>query len=200
MKLLIIRHGESEADILNVHEGRADFPLNERGHAQAEAMAEYVASRYTVNRIFASTLTRAAQTARHLAERTGLEIIPDERLMEFDNGLLAGLPYDEARAKYPPVKDLPADQSVYGMESRVAFRSRAEAALRGIVEASGPEETVAVVSHGGMINQLWRAFLGLPVDGGAWFSTGDTGIHVWEVNGDHRRVICANCTAHADGI
>ena len=35
MKLLVIRHGESEADLLDVHEGRADFSLTERGLRQA---------------------------------------------------------------------------------------------------------------------------------------------------------------------
>ena len=43
MILLVIRHGESEADLLDVHEGRADFELTERGHEQAIAMAKYVA-------------------------------------------------------------------------------------------------------------------------------------------------------------
>ena len=200
MKLLIIRHGESEADILNVHEGRADFPLTERGHAQAEAMAEYVASRYAVDRLYASTLARAMQTARHLAGKTGLEILPEAGLMEFDNGLLAGLPYDEAREKYPPVEGLPADQSVYGMESRVAFRERAEAALAGILAAAKPEETIAVVSHGGMINQLWHALLKLPIDSGRWFCTGDTGIHEWEINRGEARIIHANLSDHALGI
>ena len=65
MKLLVIRHGESEADLLDVHEGRADFSLTERGHRQAQAMAEYVAANYRIDRIYASTLTRAMQTARH---------------------------------------------------------------------------------------------------------------------------------------
>ncbi len=46
MKLLIIRHGESEADLLDVYEGRADFSLTERGHKQAEAMADYVRTAY----------------------------------------------------------------------------------------------------------------------------------------------------------
>lgn len=40
MILLVIRHGESEADLLDVHEGRADFELTERGHEQAIAMAK----------------------------------------------------------------------------------------------------------------------------------------------------------------
>jgi 2,3-bisphosphoglycerate-dependent phosphoglycerate mutase len=43
MEILLIRHGESEADILNVHEGRADFPSTELGQKQAMAMANRVA-------------------------------------------------------------------------------------------------------------------------------------------------------------
>ena len=200
MRILLIRHGESEADILRVHEGRADFPLTARGHAQAEAMAAYVAARYRVDRLYASTLTRAMQTARHLAGAAGIDIIPDDDLMEFNNGLLAGLPYDVARQKYPPVENLPADQAVYGMESRLAFRGRAEAALAKVLAGARPEETVAVVSHGGMIDQLWHVFLSLPVDDGTRFATGDTGIHEWQIDGASRRVIRANYTGHAEGI
>ena len=59
MKLLVIRHGESEADILDVHEGRADFELTERGHRQAEAMGEFVSRTYQIAKIYHSTLKRA---------------------------------------------------------------------------------------------------------------------------------------------
>ena len=81
MILLVIRHGESEADILDVHEGRADFELTQKGHRQAAAMAKYVAGNYRVTRIYASTLKRAAQTARYLSDETGIEIEfdPDRR-------------------------------------------------------------------------------------------------------------------------
>lgn len=70
MRLLIIRHGESEADILDVHEGRADFALTERGHRQADAMSEYVRQNYQLARIYHSTLRRAKQTAEHLQKCT----------------------------------------------------------------------------------------------------------------------------------
>lgn len=92
MKLLVIRHGESEADLLDVHEGRADFALTQRGHRQAEAISEYVAENFDISKIYASTLTRAKQTAQHLSDKTAIPIIFDENLMEFNNGLLAGLP------------------------------------------------------------------------------------------------------------
>jgi len=45
-----------------------------------------------------------------LSDAFGTEIILEEDLMEFNNGLLAGLPFEEARKKYPKVNDLPIDQ------------------------------------------------------------------------------------------
>ena len=83
MRILVIRHGESEADILDVHEGRADFELTERGHRQAEAMAHYVKEHYDISAIYCSTLKRAYQTAAHLSEATGIQLTPEEKLMEF---------------------------------------------------------------------------------------------------------------------
>ena len=200
MKLLIIRHGESEADLLDVHEGRADYPLTERGHRQAQAMAQYVADNYHINRIYASTLTRAMQTARHLSDATGVPIQPETDLMEFNNGLLAGLPHKEATEKYPRIPDLPPDQSVYGQESLVEFRGRAEKMLAKILAETADDETVAVVTHGGTINQLYHVFLKLPVKDGVFFSTADTGIHEWIVEPTERRVERANYDEHAKGI
>ena len=200
MKLLLIRHGESEADLLDVHEGRADFSLTERGHRQARAMAEYVAANYRIDRIYASTLTRAMQTARCLSDATGVPIRPEPDLMEFNNGLLAGLPHKEAAEKYPRVPDLPPDKSVYGQESLVEFRGRAEKMLTKIFSEAADDETVAVVTHGGTINQLYHAFLKLPVKDGMFFSTADTGIHEWIIEPTERRVARSNYDAHTKGL
>lgn len=200
MKLLVIRHGESEADLLDVHEGRADFALTERGHIQAEAMANYVADNYDISKIYASTLTRAKQTAQHLSDKTGIPIIFDENLMEFNNGLLAGLPRAVVREKYPEVPNLPIDKAVYGQESQIEFRQRAENALTRIMNEAENSETIAVVSHGGMINQLYRSFFNMPVDCIYFFNTADTGIHIWSLTDKERRVIKANFDEHTKGI
>ena len=200
MKLLVIRHGESEADLLDVHEGRADFALTERGHRQAEAMADYVADNYNISKIYASTLTRAKQTAQHLSDKTGISVVFDENLMEFNNGLLAGLPRAVVREKYPEIPDLPIDKAVYGQESQVEFRQRAENALSRIINESENDETIAVVSHGGMINQLYRSFFNMPVDCIYFFNTADTGIHIWSLTDKERRVIKANYDEHTKGI
>ncbi len=200
MKLLVIRHGESEADLLDVHEGRADFALTERGHRQAEAMANYVADNYDISKIYASTLTRAKQTAQHLSDKTGVSVVFDENLMEFNNGQIAGLPRAVVREKYPEVPELPIDKAVYGQESQVEFRQRAENALSRILNEAEPNETIAVVSHGGMINQLFRSFFNMPVDCMYFFNTADTGIHIWSLTDRERRVIKANSDEHTKGI
>ncbi len=195
MRLLIIRHGESEADILHVHEGRADFELTERGHRQAEAMSEYVQQNYQVAKIYHSTLKRAAQTAHHLAAKTQAPLIPDEHLMEFNNGLLAGLEHSVVVEKFPRV-EVPAHLSVYEQESALEFRYRAEYMLSKLIWETDEDSTVAVVTHGGMINQLYRAFFRLPLDAEVQFRTGDTGIHEWLINGNSRILVKANYVPH----
>lgn len=202
MKLLIIRHGESEADILGVHEGRADFELNERGHRQAEAMAEYVQGQYQISGIYCSTLKRAMQTAEHLSEKTGIPVTFDEKLMEFNNGFLAGLTREEADEKYPKIENLPIHASAYGMESQLEFRFRAEYVLSKIISENREktDSTIAVITHGGMIRQLYAAFLGLPIENSCYFVTGDTGIHCWYVDGKEKYVLMANYLGHIKGL
>lgn len=196
MIILVIRHGESEADILKVCEGRADFELTEKGHKQAIAMAKYVAENYHIDRIYASTLKRAAQTAEHLSEATGAAVQYDEDLMEFNNGLLAGLPYDEAARLYPRVENLPIDQAVYGQESKVEFRNRGIKVFNKILSENQADACVAIVTHGGMVNQLYGAMLHTPIGESVFFRTSDTGIHVWEVTDNGSYVWKSNIDDH----
>ena len=190
MILLVIRHGESEADVLDVHEGRADFELTERGHEQAIAMAKYVAENYRLTRIYSSTLKRAAQTARHLSDETGIAIEFDQDLMEFNNGLLAGLSHEDADRLYPYVENLPIDQAVYGQESKVEFRNRAVNVLQKALSAT----------HGGMVNQLYGALLHMPIGENCFFCTSDTGIHIWKITERGSYIVKANTDGHIKGI
>lgn len=200
MRLLIIRHGESEADIRNVCEGRADFSLTQRGHKQAEAMSKYVISHYDVTRLYSSTLLRAHQTAQHLADLAECEIIEEPMLMEFDNGLIADLDKQKAMRIYPIVPNVAVHDSVYEQESRLEFRFRADYILSKICSELNPDDTAVIITHGGMINQLYHAFLRLAVDSAYIFRTRDTGIHEWQILNYRRIVIKANQLSHIDGI
>lgn len=104
-----------------------------------------------------------------MADIFNLDIIYEEDLQEFNNGLLAGLTYEEAKIKYPKVDNLPIDKSVYGMESLLEFRNRAERVLNKILEETKDDETIVIISHGKMINQLYHVFLNLPVNQDIFF-------------------------------
>jgi len=177
MELFLIRHGQSEADLLDVYEGRADFPLTELGTIQAQAMAKWMAKEYILDRIYSSTLTRAVQTALFLADACGLEPVFEKESMERDNGLLAGIDHKEAERLYPQATILPVHRAMYNMEPLLEFRCRAERVISRILEESQGLKAVAIVSHGGMINKLCHCLLHLPLESDVLFYTGDTGIH-----------------------
>ena len=188
MRLLLIRHGQSEADILNVHEGVADYPLTEKGHDQAKTMAKYIYENYTIDKLYTSPLKRAYQTAKHISELIKKDIIQVENLKEFDNGLLAGLTFEEADKKYPIIHNLPITESVYGQETLFHFRQRADDILQQIITENNDTDTIAIVTHGKMINQLYHTFLNLPIESNITFYTGDVGIHEWLIK-DNKKII-----------
>lgn len=97
MEILLIRHGESEADILQVHEGRADFELTDRGRKQVRAMADRVKRDFPPDSIYASTLKRASETTKVLADTIGCPLQNEEVLMEHNNGVQAGLSFEETK-------------------------------------------------------------------------------------------------------
>ena len=83
MELLIIRHGQSEADIRGVHEGRADFPLTERGDQQAKKMTAYVATHFPPDIILTSPLRRAKSTALLLQGKIECQLKEERDLMDY---------------------------------------------------------------------------------------------------------------------
>lgn len=196
MDLFLIRHGQSEADLLDVHEGRADFLLTELGQRQAQAMAQWMRNHSPLDRIYASPLKRAAQTAALLADAYGLSITWEDDLMERNNGLLAGMSRKEAAEKYPQKPDLPAHLSAYGVESALDFRSRAERMLSRLLYEGREYGAVAAVSHGGMISQLLKCFCRLPLDSDISFHTGDTGIHGLHITPLGRSILFINSSEH----
>jgi 2,3-bisphosphoglycerate-dependent phosphoglycerate mutase len=196
MDLLVIRHGQSEADILKVIEGRADFGLTELGHKQADAMAKWVNGHYSIDKIIASPLKRARQTSEHLSKITGIEIQFEDDLMEWKNGLIAGLTQQEADERYPEPKPKYPHTRIYEQESQIDFRMRAETILSKITNENNDDDTIAVISHGGMINMLFKCFIESPVNCQISISNSDTGIHHWKIRGRKKEIILCNGREH----
>lgn len=99
--IYLLRHGQSEANLAGVFTGQhGGFGLTPLGHTQAELAAEYLRSR-NIEKIYASDLARAAQTARHVAKACGIEVQLDTRLREIYAGQREGVPFTTLAGRYP---------------------------------------------------------------------------------------------------
>ncbi len=100
-RLLLVRHGESEANFHNIFAGHIDPALQPRGIEQAELTAQYIAENYKVDKIYSSDLQRAYRTAESLAKRVNLTITADENLREIRAGEWEGVKFFDLPTDYP---------------------------------------------------------------------------------------------------
>lgn len=151
--ILIVRHGESEWNVLGKWQGRADTQLTDAGRRQAtEAGQRLLELGITMDRIVASSLSRARETAEIIAEHIGLDgVIIDERIVETDVGPWEGLREHEIEAAFPHF--LRDRRTPENFEAPEAVFARATQTLSEIAAKGG---RTLVVSHSGVIRTLRR--------------------------------------------
>lgn len=147
MQLLIIRH----ALPLRSEPGQGSDPhLSEEGFEQAKRLPEALA-RFPISRLVSSPQRRAVQTAEPVAEALGLTVDIDDRLAEYDRDLSHYTPVEEISEE--DMRRLANGELPSGVD-QPAFIARVKAGVDDIVKSAGREETVALFSHGGVINAL----------------------------------------------
>ena len=166
-ELLLIRHGETDFNREGRFQGWTDAPLNDRGRRQAERLAAQLA-RERIDALHCSDLLRTRQTAAPSALALGLPALPDARLREQHFGILEGLSFAEVRALHAEPFErwarFDARYALPGGESTHDFHLRALDAVRDIA-ARHAGGRIALVTHGGVLDMVWRAARGLPLDG-----------------------------------
>lgn len=160
LRIIVVRHGQSEGNANGVIQGRLDFGLSDLGWRQAEATAARLA-RERVDRVIASPLRRAWDTATVIAGALGLVAEARDELLEYDIGAISGLTGRQVRERFPGI--VAAYQRgerprFPGEEGREEFLLRVSALLRDHRDA---DETVVAVAHGGVVGALCYAALGL---------------------------------------
>lgn len=161
----LIRHGETLWNRNGRWQGHAPVPLNDEGLAQAELLAAYLAAqRDPATVIYSSDLTRAMQTAKAIAARLNIPIIPDRLWREIDVGEWQGLTVEEVRAWDPErlavVASDPQRQPRPGGESWEQVGERGLQALLALPQAHAGQR-VLVVTHGGLIRTVLNRLLPL---------------------------------------
>ncbi|MFE0647419.1 bifunctional RNase H/acid phosphatase [Streptomyces sp. NPDC059534] len=164
---VLLRHGETALTPEKRFSGSggSDPELSAAGLRQAEAVAEALAARGTIQEIVSSPLTRCRQTAAAVAARLGLDVRIEQGLRETDFGAWEGLTFGEARERYPADLDAwlasPKAAPTGGGES-FATVARRVAATRDRLAAAYAGRTVLLVTHVTPIKTLVRLALGAP--------------------------------------
>ena len=158
-RLLLIRHGETAWNAEHRIQGQLDIPLSPLGMLQSARLADCLASE-PIDAVYSSEQSRAWLTAAPLAARHGLNIIAEPRLRERSFGIFEGLTLDEIAERHPVQfrkwRERDPAWRPEGGESGQQLIDRVLAAVHDIGK-NHPDETVVLVSHGGVLDVVYRA-------------------------------------------
>ena len=164
--ILLVRHGESEGNVLGVFTGHSGYPLTEMGHKQAELAADYIEKNYKVDAVYSSDLPRAFQTAEHIACVFALPVVTDCRFREIRAAKWERKAFDILGDLFPEdyavwVNDT-TNARCTGGESVREVADRVVQGIMSVAEAH-PGQCVVIVAHATPIRtSLWKIAGGTP--------------------------------------
>jgi probable phosphoglycerate mutase len=199
-RIVAVRHGETVWNAEMRMQGQLDTELSERGRRQARRTAAALADE-GIEAIVSSDLVRAAATAAAIAETVGLPVTTDVGLRERSFGAFQGYTYAEIDARWP------AEAARWrrhdplfapdGGETLVEFDERAVAAVTRIAERERGR-TVLVVTHGGVLDCLYRAATGLGLDAPRSWQLGNAAVNRVLFTGERFTLVGWSDTSHLE--
>lgn len=184
MEMILVRHGLPVRRV-SPDGSPADPPLSEEGRAQSEAVADWLAVE-RIDRIYASPLRRARETAEPLAKRLGIDVDLEPRVAEYDRHADTYVPLEELRElDYEAWRDFMSRGYPEGMDLE-DFRHGVVAACEDIIEDNSGRRVV-VFCHGGVINTWASHVVGLGFK--LFFNPGYTSINRFLASGEGVRSV-----------
>lgn len=168
MKVILIRHGETDYNAKNRYCGISNPPLNKRGIAQAKKLAKRLKD-LKVDKVYSSDMRRTLETAKIVFPQH--EIKQQEALRELDFGVFEGLTYDEIMMQYPEVYRswlenleefrIPQGERLDELDKRVHdalgnLISESQAKCLVLVSHSGPIKTLLCRALGYSLDRFWQ--------------------------------------------
>lgn len=198
-ELILIRHGETDWNRELRFQGQLDVPLNAIGLEQARRVAERMAQE-PLQVLVSSDLQRARQTAQAVAGRVqALDPVLDAALREQHFGIVEGLQVADIKARYPRAWEqwvrFDADFTFEGGESTRVFHGRVLAAVRALARRHAGR-TLAVVTHGGVLDMVYRSARGLPLSGARVSEIPNAGINRVRLQGERIEIVDWADTRH----
>ena len=147
-RIIMVRHGQSESNVKKTFTGQLDSPLTDVGREQARRMAGYL-DKYQIDKIYASSLDRAVETAQTIAQRQNCSVEKCDAIREIYSGKWQGLTFEEIAEKYPQTYEVWRTNigkgTPEGGETCQELFNRVTQFFKSVLEM--PEETICLVCH-----------------------------------------------------
>ena len=198
----VVRHGETEWNVVGRIQGHSDVPLSQNGRDQAHAVDRRL-TEAPLDVVYCSDLSRAGETASIIIGERDIPLHATPELRERDYGVFEGLTVEERKDRYPGlfaaslVKDL--DFAPTGGESPRATSVRMTAFVAGL-KARHPDETVLIVGHGGSLRAAIIALMEFPLDANWRFVMSNCSLSVFDTYPDNAVLRLYNDTSHLGGL
>ena len=163
MKIFLIRHSESQDDLINCYGGTADWDLTQAGAKKVEQFRPTFEG-FGVQKIYASPLRRAYKTAEVMNKGLGLPLTRVFELHETSQfGYMAGVERELAKELFGWLLERPEGQGI-GYYNRKSFPGgehpddldkRVAGAVGSVLENAEGLERIAIVTHGGVIRSFF---------------------------------------------
>jgi len=163
IKLMLIRHGESDGNVQRKFSGFQDVDLTEKGVWQAERLARRL-ERVQIDSVYCSDLKRARRTAEIIFKTRGVDIITNPKFREINFGAWEGYTFEEVKSKFgygdkfnSLLENIKVEVNIPQGESLVNLNDRVMAELSNVLkkhEKTDKDETIALVCHGGTIRVI----------------------------------------------
>jgi alpha-ribazole phosphatase/probable phosphoglycerate mutase len=156
MKIILIRHGQTQWNNLQKYQGHKDIPLNDFGRKQALKIANYLHANENIEALYCSDLSRTRETADIIGKRLGLNAVCDLRLREINFGKWEGMTFSEVYKECPDQYNAWYNNTIkYGIPGGESFTNLLERAMTSINDIKEKHKCpVAVVTHGGVIKAV----------------------------------------------
>jgi len=197
-KMYLIRHGQTEWNLLGRYQGWSDVSLSDIGRQQAE----YLATNFPAEKlaaVYSSDLNRAAETARAVAEKLGCPLQLEKAFRELDFGKWEGLTYNEIAKDWPEeVNNLFVNPEKLQTPEGESFQDVEKRAIKRIKELceKHKDESFAVVAHGAINRTILCSMMHIPLHYLWSIRQDNTAVSVVSIQDGYYSFDLLNSTAH----
>lgn len=178
-RIVAVRHGQTAWNADARIQGHTDIPLDDTGHEQARKLARALAHE-PLQAVYSSDLQRARQTAAPVLADTGLPLRIDAGLRERGFGEFEGLSFAQIEARWPEQaaawRRRDPDFGARGGEVLRDFRTRIVDTIERLAAAHRGEQ-ILLVTHGGVLDLLYREATRLALDAPRTWELANAGIN-----------------------